>query len=102
MCLGESGGVGCSTGLNDCSVSGSLCSRLSGISTCRGDSRRFPVVGGGCVQVGPFSLVNSSCFSNKGVVRIGAGRGGRDEGAFGGEGSGDGESSFRFPCTDGG
>jgi len=34
-------------------------------------------------------------------MRIGAGHGNRDEGAFGGEGSGGGESSFRFPSFDG-
>jgi len=34
-------------------------------------------------------------------MRIGAGRGNRDEDAFGGEGSGGGESSFRFPSCDG-
>jgi len=32
---------------------------------------------------------------------MGAGRGSRDEDAFGGEGSGGGESSFRFPSRDG-
>jgi len=46
--LGESGGVVCSSGLIDLSVSGSLRSRLSGITTCRGDSCRFPVIGDGC------------------------------------------------------
>ena len=101
--LGESGGVGCSSGLIDRSRCGSLCSRLSGIATCRGDSHRFPVLGEGCSSAhnGPSLQVNSSCFSNKGVMRIGAGRGNRDEDAFGGEGSGGGESSFRFPSCDG-
>jgi len=100
---GESGGVGCSFGLMDRSRCGSLRSRLSGIATCRGDSRRFPVLGEGCsfTHDGPSLRVNSSCLSNKGVVRIGAGRGNRDEDAFGGEGSGGGESSFRFPSRDG-
>jgi len=100
---GESGGVGCSSRLIDRSVSGSLCSRLSGIATCRGDSRRFPVLGGGCDSFhnGPSLRVNSLCFSTKGVIRMGAGRGSRNEDAFGGEGSGGGESSFRFPVVDG-
>jgi len=34
-------------------------------------------------------------------MRIGAGCGNRDEDAFGGKGSGGGESSFRFPSEDG-
>jgi len=53
----ESGGVGCSSGLIDLSVSRSLCSRLSGIAMCRGDSCRFPVAGEGCdsFQDGPSS-----------------------------------------------
>jgi len=45
---GELGGVGCSSGLIDLSVIGSLRSRLSGIATCRGDSCCFPVIGDGC------------------------------------------------------
>jgi len=100
---GESGGVGCSSGLMDRSRCGSLRSRLSGIATCRGDSRRFPVLGEGCASFhdGPSLRVNSSCFSTKGVMRIGAGRGNRDEDAFGGKGSSGGESSFRFPSCDG-
>jgi len=100
---GESGGVGCSSGLIDRSRCGSLRSLLSGIATCRGDSRRFPVLGEGCFSVhdGPSLRVNSSCFSSKGVMRTGAGRGNRDVDAFGGEGSGSGESSFRFPNFDG-
>jgi len=101
--LGESGGVGCSSGLIDHSRCGSLRSRLSGIATCRGDSCRFPIIGEGWFSThdGPSLRVNSSCFSNKGVVQIGAGRGIRDEDAFGGKGSGGGESSFRFPSCDG-
>ena len=69
-----------------------------------GESCRFPVFGEGCdsFQSGPSLQVNSSCFSNKGVVRIGAGCGKQDEEAFGGEGSISGESSFRFPVTEGG
>jgi len=53
--FGESGGVGCSSGLIDRGSSGSLCSHLSGIATCRGDSRLFPVLGEGCApfQDGP-------------------------------------------------
>ena len=100
---GESGGVDCSSGLIDHSRFGSLRSRLSGIATCLGDSRRFPVLGEGCsfIHDGPSLQVNSSCFSTRGVMRIGAGRGNRDEDAFGGEGSGGGESSFRFPSCDG-
>ena len=99
MHLGESGGVGCSSGLMDRSTSGSLCSRLSGIVTCRGDSRRFPILGEGCDSFhdGPSSQVNSLCFSNRGMVRIGAGRGNRDEDATGSDGSIPGESSFCFP-----
>jgi len=101
--LGESGGVGCSSGLMDCPRFGSLRSRLSGIATCCGNSRRFPVLGEGCsfIHDGPSSQVNSSCFSIKGVMRIGAGRGNRDEDAFGGKGSDGGKSSFRFPNFDG-
>ena len=101
--LGESGGVGCSSGLIDCSRFGSLCSCLSGIVTCRGDSRRFPVLGEGCsfIHDGSSLRVDSSCFSTKGVMRIGAGRSNQDEDAFGGKGSGGGESSFRFPSFDG-
>ena len=96
---GESGGVGCSSGLIDRSRCGSLHSRLSGIATCRGDSCCFPVLGEGWFSAhnGPSLQVNSSCFSNKGVMWIGAGRGNRDEDASGGKGSGGGESSFRFP-----
>jgi len=100
---GESGGVGRSSGLIDRSRFGSLRSRLSGIATCRGDSCHFPVLGEGCsfIHDGPSLRVNSSCFSTKGVMRIGAGRGSRDEDAFGVKGSGGGESSFRFPSFDG-
>jgi len=43
--LGESGGVGCSSGLIGRDISRSLCCHLSGITTCRGDVRRFPVNG---------------------------------------------------------
>ena len=76
---------------------------MSGIATCRGDSRRFPVLGKGCLSAhdSPSFRVNSSCLSNKGVMRIGAGRGNRDEDAFGGEGFGGSEISFRFPSCDG-
>jgi len=100
---GESGGVGFSSGLMDRSRCGSLHSRLSGIATWRGDSRRFPVLGEGCsfAHDGPSLRVNSSCFSTRGVMRMGAGRSSRDEDAFGGEGPGGGESSFRFPSCDG-
>ena len=100
---GESGGVGCSSGLIDCCVSGSLRSRLSGIATCCGDSCRFPVLGEGCdsFQIGPSSQTNSLCFSNKGVVRMGGTCGGRDAKVAGGEGSVSGESSFRFPVIGG-
>jgi len=57
MHLGESGGVGCSSGLIDCGFSGLLHSHLSGIATCHGDSCRFPVLGEGCdpFQDGPSS-----------------------------------------------
>ena len=100
--LGESGGVGCSVGLNDRCPSGSLCSRFNGIATCRGDSHCFPILIGGCdsFQRGPPSQVNSLCFSNNRVVRIGAGHGARrDGGAAGGSGSSLGEGSFRFPVN---
>jgi len=55
--VGESGGVGCSLGLIDLSISGSVCSHLSGIAMCRGDSRLFPILGEGCdpFQDGPSS-----------------------------------------------
>ena len=84
--LGESGGVGCSTGLIDRSIPGSLRSRLSGISTCRGDSCRFPVIGEGCELAqlgGPSLLTNGSssvrgCLGN-GVVQIGGSHGNRED-----------------------
>jgi len=99
--LGESGGVGCSSGLIDRGVSGLLCSCFQGIETCRGDIRRFPVIGEGCdsFQDGPSLRTNSSCFSTKGTVRMGGICGKQDEEAFGGKGSTSGESSFRFPLT---
>jgi len=104
--LGESGGVGCSSGLIDCSVSGLLCSHLSGIATCRGDSCCFPVMGDGCAldQLGgPSLLTNGSssvrgCLGN-GVVRMGGTCGSQDDDTTGGEGSVLGESSFCFPVT---
>jgi len=76
--LGESGGVGCSSGLIGCKVSGSLRPRLNGMEMCRGDSCHFPVRGDGCAldQLGgPSLLTNSSssirgCLGN-GVVRMG-------------------------------
>jgi len=43
--LGESGGVGCSSGLIGRDISRSLRWRLSGIAICRGDVRCFPVNG---------------------------------------------------------
>ena len=106
MVLGESGGVGCSSGLIDCSVSGSLHSCLSGIATCRGDSCCFLVMGEGCelAQLGGLSvLTNGSssirwCLGN-GVVRMGGSRGRRDDEVTGGEGFVSGESSFLFPVT---
>ena len=98
--------MGCSSGLIDLSVSGSFCSRLSGIVTCRGDSCRFPVIGEGCSldQVGgPSLLTNGSssmrgCLGN-GVVQMGEIRGNRDDEAIGGEDSVLDKSSFRFPVT---
>ena len=101
MRSGESGGVGCSSGLIDRCVSGSLRSRLSGIATCRSDSRRFPVLGEGCdsFQEGPSSRVNSSCLLIKGTVRIGGIRGSCEDNAFNGEGSISDKSSFHFPVT---
>ena len=93
--------MGCSLGLIDCCDSGSLHSRLSGIATYRGDSCHFPVLGEGCdsFQDGPSSRTNSSCFSNKGVVRMGGIRSSCDDDATGGKGSISGESSFRFPLS---
>jgi len=104
--LGELGGVGCSSGLIDCSVSGSLHSCLSSIVICRGDSCRFPVIGDGCLlaQLGGPSLLTSSsssisgCLGN-GVVRIGGSRGGREEGVTGGGEPTLGDNSFRFPVA---
>jgi len=104
--LGESGGVGCSSGLIDLSVSGSLRSRLNGIATCRGDSCRFPVIGDGCLldQLGGPSLLTSGsssvrgCLGN-GVVRMGGICGSRDDEAAGGKDSVSGDSSFCFPIT---
>jgi len=106
VALGELGGVGCSSGLIDHSISGSLRSRLSGISTCHGDSCYFPVIGEGCAldQLGgPFLLTNglysvSGCLGN-GVVWMGGMCGRQDEDAMGGEVSVLGESSFHFPIT---
>ena len=101
---GEPGRVGCSSRLIDHGISGSLRSRLSGIATCRGDSCRFPVLGEGCdlFQDGPSSQMNSSCFLNKGVVRMGGIRGARDDNATRGGDSVFSESSFRFPVMGGG
>ena len=101
--MGESGGVGCSSGLIDRGASGSLRSRLSGIATCCGDSCHFPVLGEGCdsFQIGPSSRTNSLCFLSKGVVRMGGICGSHDDDAFGGEGSVSGKSSFRFPVIGG-
>jgi len=104
--LGESGGVGCSSGLIDCSISRSLHSHLSSIATCCGDSCRFPVIGEGCDfdQLGGPSLLTSSLSSvrgylGNGVVRMGGIRGRRDDEATGGEDFESGESSFHFPVT---
>jgi len=99
MHSGESGGVGCSSGLINHGTSGSLRLCLSGIATCYGDSCHFPVLGEGCdpFQVGPSLRTNSSCFSNKGVVRMGGIHGNRDDDAVGGEGFTLGDNSFRFP-----
>ena len=104
--LGESGGVSCSSGLIDLSVSGSLRLCLNGIATCRGDSCRFPVVGDSCSldQLGgPSLLTNGSssvrgCLGN-GVVQMGGICGSRDDEAIGGEDSVLDKSSFRFPVT---
>jgi len=70
MLLGESGGVGCSSGLIDLSVSGSLRSHLSGIVTCCGDSCRFPMMGEGCLldQLGGPSLLTSGSSSVRGCL----------------------------------
>ena len=70
MLLGESGGVSCSSGLIDLSVSGSLRSCLSGIATCCGDSCRFPVIGDGCSldQLGVPSLLTNGSSSVRGCL----------------------------------
>jgi len=90
--LGESGGVGCSSGLIGRGVAGSLRLRLSGIATCRGEFRRFPVTGCVIPQPGGPSLLTSGsssvrgCLGNKGVVRLGVietMRGGGDDDATG-------------------
>jgi len=102
--LGESGGVGCSSGLIDLSISGSLRSRLSGIATCCGDSCRFPVIGDSCSldQLGGSSLLTNGSSSvrgylGNGVVRMGGICGNQDDEATGGEDSILGNNSFRFP-----
>jgi len=108
VALGESGGVGCSSGLIDLSIGGSLCWRLSGIAMCHGDSCRFPVIGDGCLldQLGGPSLLTkgsssvNGCLGN-GVVRIGGSQGRRDDDATGGEGLVLAESSFCFPVIGG-
>jgi len=104
--LGESGGVGCSSELIDCSFSGLLCARLSGIATCHGDSCHFPIMVDVCVldQLGGPSLLTnglssvSGCLGN-GVIQMGKTHGGCDDEATGGEGLVLGESSFHFPVT---
>jgi len=104
MCSGKSGGVGCSSGLINRGISGSLRSRLSGIAICCSDSCRFPVLGEGCdvFQTSPSSRMNSLCFLNKGVVRMGGIRGScDDDGTSGGRDFVSGESSFRFPVMGG-
>ena len=110
VALGESGGVGCSSGLIDHSVSGSLCSCLSSIVTCRSDSCCFPVRGKGCDSAqlgGPCLLTNglssmSGCLGS-GVIQIGKICGRRDDdatgGATGSEGSKSGEYSRCFPIS---
>jgi len=91
--LGESGGVGFSPGLIDRSVAGSLCSHLSGIVTCHGDSCHFPVIGKGCDPAqlgGPFLLTNGLSSINgclgSGVIWIGEIQGRHDDKATGGIG----------------
>jgi len=104
--LGESGGVGCSSGLIDRSVGGSLHSHLNSIEMCCGDSCRFPVRDEGCEldQLGGPSLLTNGlssvrgCLGN-GVVQMGGICGSHDDDATGGEDSDSGESSFRFPVT---
>ena len=78
MDLGELGGVGCSSGLIDHWLPGSLRSHLSGIATCRGDSCRFLIMGDGCMldQLGGPSLLTNGSSSvrgclGSGVVRMG-------------------------------
>ena len=98
--------MGCSSGLIDLSVTGSLRLHLSGIATCCGDSCCFPMIGDGCLldQLGgPSLLTNGSssvrgCLGN-GVVRMGGSHGNRDDEAPGDEDFVSGESSFRFPIT---
>jgi len=96
--------VGRSSGLIDRSVTGSLCSHLSSIATCHGDSCRFPVIGEGCKlaqEGGPSLLTNGlssvrGCLGN-GVIQMGGTCGRCDDDATGGEDCVSGESSFRFP-----
>jgi len=102
--LGESGGVGCSSGLIDRSIGGSLCLCLSDIVICHGDSCHFPVDGDGCEATqlgGPSLLISGSssirgCLGN-GVVQMGGNHGRHEDDATGGEGFVSGESFFRFP-----
>ena len=70
MVVGESGGVGCSSGLIDRSTSGSLCSCLSGITTYCGDSCCFPVIGDGCAldQLGGLFLLTNGLSSIRGCL----------------------------------
>ena len=70
MALRGSGGVGCSSGLIDLSVIGSLHSRLSSIKTCRGDSCHFPMSGDGCSldQLGGPSLLTNGLSSMRGCL----------------------------------
>jgi len=104
--IGESGGVGHSSGLIDHEVSGSLRSRFNGIATCRGDSCCFLIMGDGCMldQLGGPSLLTNGSSSvrgclGSGVVQMGGIHGSQDDDAIGGEGSVLGESSFCFPVT---
>ena len=77
--FGDPGGVGGSIGLIDCSVLGSLCSYLSSIMTCCGDSICLPVNGmyvqlshsGKGASLTSCSSSMRGCLGSRGVVQIG-------------------------------
>jgi len=91
--LGESGGVGCSSGLIDCSTSGLLHLHLKSIETYCGDSCHFPMSSEGWdpAQLGGPSLLTSGSSSvrgclDSGMIRMGEICGRHDDDATGGIG----------------